>query len=135
MADRNPYLIVGVDFGASRDEARHAFARAARRTRREGGTWSIEDLNWALHEIEALEQNPADLVDHYRVPANPRVFEPAGVGLFRPTPIRLERRTEPDPKAVEELKATALLELERLLASALGDVDVSPELAYDSEVQ
>src|SRR5947199_206120 len=56
MPDRNPYLIVGVDFGSSGDEARHAFAHAARRIRREGGAWDIEDLNWALHEIEALER-------------------------------------------------------------------------------
>src|SRR5205085_8067286 len=98
-SDRNPYLILGVDFGASGDDARHAFAHAARRIRRQGGAWDVEDLNWALHEIEALESNPADMVSLYRVPADKRVFEPAGEGLFRPSPVPLERRTkENDPE-------------------------------------
>jgi hypothetical protein len=133
LPDRNPYLIIGVDFGASRDEARHAFARAARRTRREGGTWTIEDLNWALHEIDALEQNPADLVGLYRVPADPSVFEPAGVGLFKPTPVALERQTAADEQAVSELKDGAIDELDGLLVAAIGSFDVKADLGYGVE--
>ena len=99
MPERNPYLILGVDFAASGDRARHAFARAARRVRKHGGPWEIEDLNWALHEVEALESSPADLVDVYRVPADPKVFDPAGEGLFRPPPVPLDRRTTPNDEA------------------------------------
>jgi hypothetical protein len=127
VPERNPYLILGVDFGAGADAARRAFALAARRIRRQGGQWEIEDLNWALHEVEALESNPADLVSVYRVPANPEVFEPAGAGLFRPPPIPLERRTTPgDPVALAALRDIAARELDEALATALGALAVVP---------
>ena len=130
MPDRNPYLILGVDFGASGDDARRAFAHAARRIRRKGGVWDVEDLNWALHEIEALEANPADIVELYRVPADPKVFEPAGDGLFRPLPVPLERRTqENDPEATAAVRRAAGQELDELLLTALARLLV-PEAAY-----
>lgn len=130
MPDRNPYLIVGVDFGSSGDEARHAFAHAARRIRREGGAWDIEDLNWALHEIEALESSPVDMVSLYRVPADPQVFEPGGEGLFRPPPVRLERRTtKDDPEVAAATRAAAERELEEVLLASLAAL-VVPEAAY-----
>jgi hypothetical protein len=136
MPDRNPYLILGVDFGASSDDARHAFAHAARRIRRQGGAWEIEDLNWALHEIESLEANPADMVSLYRVPANPAVFEPAGEGLFKPPPVCLERRTEAgDLAAHAEVRTAAAKELEELVlttCAALADVST---LAYPSAAE
>lgn len=119
MPERNPYLILGVDFGADGDTARLAFARAARRVRREGGQWEVEDLGWALHEIEALESKPADLVSVYRVPANPEVFHSAGAGLFRPPPMPMARRTAPgDPDALAGVRAQAARELDRALAVA-----------------
>lgn len=94
MAERNPYLILGVDFGASREDARRYFAHAARRLRRQGGIWTREDLTWALHEIESLEANPGDTVSIFRVPADPGAFDPVGDGLYRPAPVPLARRTE-----------------------------------------
>jgi hypothetical protein len=131
MPDRNPYLILGVDFGASADDARHAFAHAARRIRRQGGAWEIEDLNWALHEIETLEANPGDTVSLYRIPANPAVFEPAGEGLFKPPPARLRRRTQAgDPSALAELRAAAAAELEELVLTAYAAVADASTLAY-----
>jgi hypothetical protein len=93
IADRNPYLILGVDFAASREDARRHFALAARRARREGGRWQREDLTWALHEVENLEARPEDTVDIFRVPADPSAFEPAGEGLYKPAPVPLARRT------------------------------------------
>lgn len=130
MPDRNPYLILGVDFGASGDQARRAFAHAARRIRRSGGAWGVEDLNWALHEIEALESNPADMVSLYRVPADGRVFEPAGAGLFRPVPVALGRRTtENDPEVAAATRAGAAQELDELLLTTLAAL-VIPEAAY-----
>lgn len=134
MPERNPYLIIGVDFAASADDARRAFARAARRSRQGDGAWAREDLTWALNEIEALEQDPADLVSLYRVPANPSVYEPGGAGLFRPPPIPLERQTAPDdPAALTSVREAAARELDELLATALGELAPRPEMAYDLE--
>jgi hypothetical protein len=134
MAERNPYLILGVDFASSHDEARRAFAHAARRVRREGGAWEVEDLNWALHEVEALESDPADLVSIYRVPANPSVFEPGGEGLFRPKPVPLERRTPPDdPESMSQLRRAALAEVDELLLSALAQGVSTPTSPYEME--
>ncbi len=131
MAPRNPYLILGVDFAASHDEARHAFARAARRIRRSDGPWEIEDLNWALHEVEALQANPADTVSLYRVPANSDVFEPGGEGLFRPPPVGLPRRTESsDPEALEGIRRAALHEIDELMLRVLGHLTTSPAPGY-----
>lgn len=93
---RNPYLLLGVDYGAPPDEARRCFARAARRVRRAGttATTTIEDLNWALHEIQSQTGDPADSVTVFRVPADPDVFSPYGDGMFAPPPVALARRTE-----------------------------------------
>jgi hypothetical protein len=131
VPERNPYLILGVDFGASSDEARRAFAHAARRIRRSGGVWDVEDLNWALHEVEALESNPADGVDLYRVPADKAVFDPAGEGLFRPAPVPLARRTEADDAAaLAATRALAARELDELLLQTLGALATPPASAY-----
>src|SRR5215475_7148875 len=98
MDDRNPYLLLGVDFGTPPDAARRSFARAARRLRRAGsGRVSIEDLNWALHEIQNSPADPFDSVTVFRVPANPSVFRPAAEGLFNPPPVPLPRATTTGP--------------------------------------
>ena len=93
--ERNPYLLLGVDYGAPPDVARRSFARAARRVRRAGGsgTTTVEDLNWALHEIQNRQEDPQDSVTVFRVPADPDVFTPRGEGMFRPRPVPLARRT------------------------------------------
>ena len=127
MPERNPYLILGVNFAATSDQARHAFAHAARRIRRQGGAWEIEDLNWALHEVEALESNPADLVSIYRVPADRKVFDPAGEGLFKPPAVALARRTEArDPAAVADVQREAAREVDELLLSAITALTAAP---------
>jgi|SRR5947209_1564272 len=132
MRERNPYLILGVDFAASADDARRAFAHAARRIRRQGGAWSIEDLNWALHEVEELESNPADIVSLYRVPADPQVFTPAGEGLYRPPPVPLPRRTATnDPAATEEVRHAAARELDETLLTVLGALIEPPTEPYE----
>jgi hypothetical protein len=128
--ERNPYLIIGVDFAASAEEARHAFAHAARRIRRQGGAWAVEDLTWALHEIQTLEQNPRDLVSIYRVPANPGVFEPAGEGLYRPAPVPLARQTDASRDAVDALRRDAAREVDALLLD-LCCTAAAPTPIYD----
>jgi hypothetical protein len=132
VAERNPYLILGVDFAVSGDVARRAFAYAARRLRREGGAWEVEDLNWALHEIEELHANPADLVSVYRVPANPSAFEPSGEGLFRAPPVALARRTpQLDPESLVAVRGQAGRELDELLVNAFRESLALPENGYE----
>jgi hypothetical protein len=134
MPERNPYLILGVDFAASGDQARRAFAHAARRLRRHGGVWDIEDLNWALHQVEELEENPANSVDIYRVPADPHAFDPVGDGLFRPGPARLQRRTPAtDQQALTEVRTAALSELDDLLIAEIGQTVPIPANGYELE--
>jgi hypothetical protein len=136
MPDRNPYLILGVDYATSSDDARRAFAHAARRIRRQGGAWQVEDLNWALHEIEALEANPADLVSIYRVPADPTVLRPAGEGMFNPPPAVLKRRTPAqDEEAIGQVRAAAAAELDGLLLDTLGDIIETPSAGYALEAR
>ncbi|MGW4210924.1 hypothetical protein ACWEIJ_23235 [Lentzea sp. NPDC004789] len=116
MDSPNPYLLLGVDYGADAATARRSFARAARRIRRAGGdaAVSIEDLNRALHEIQQRDDDPADAVDQFRVPANPGVFQPGRTGMFAPAPRPLARRTEvgeSDVDVVEGWLADDLWEL------------------------
>jgi hypothetical protein len=93
--DRNPYLLLGVDFGTSREAANVAFARKARALRRAGpeGRERLTELTWALNQIDEALVDPERAIDVYRIPADPDAFDPDGSGLFRPPPERLERRT------------------------------------------
>lgn len=116
MAERNPYLILGVDYGAPGDLARRRFAAAARRIRRAtDSTVTVEDLNWALHEVESNKLDPFDAVDIYRVPADPAVFEYDGAGLFRPVPVLLERRTRSNAEAADAQRAAAVRDVADLV--------------------
>ena len=52
--DRNPYIILGIPFGASRAEANAAFARKAQALKREGGSPSRRACGNALGRIDHL---------------------------------------------------------------------------------
>lgn len=84
MERRNPYLVLGVPFGASRDEATRAFARRTKSLRRLGaaGRSRHTDLTGALHEIESTRSDPAAAMAPYRVPADPRAAALTADGLF-----------------------------------------------------
>jgi hypothetical protein len=128
MDNHNPYLLLGVDYGADAAVARRSFARAARRMRRAGGeaAVSIEDLNRALHEIQQRDHDPADAVDQFRVPANPRVFRPGSTGAFAPAPRPLARATEvseSDVDVLEEWLADDLWELLGAITPRLTQFD------------
>jgi len=99
---RNPYLILGLPYGSDRADATKAMARRSRIARREPEfPYSLEDLTWALNQIEAQIDDPTSSLDTYRVPADPSVLDlPPGPGILRPPPVRMERRTEP-PSADE----------------------------------
>lgn len=105
---RNPYLMLGVDYGASREEVTAAYTRRSRVARADSGyPYSIDDLVWALDEIEGIDgtgavpaagAQSAALV--FRVPADPSVYEPPpGPGLLRPEPVPLRRRSRPAPRS------------------------------------
>lgn len=94
---RNPYLILGLDYGASLREARRAMARLTKRLKSaDDSPYSSEDLTWALHQIEQVNKDPEAGVDIFRVPANRSVFQlKEGEGLFSPPARPLPRRTSP----------------------------------------
>ena len=125
---RNPYLILGVPYGASKSEAANAFAQATRRLRREpDGPYSLEDLNWALHQVEQVQDDPESAVAIFRVPANPEVYAVRGHGLLRPEPQPMSRQSPPaDEELHESLAAAAGAELLRYLLDEHG-VSVTPE--------
>lgn len=96
---RNPYVILRVPFGASRDVATAAFAKQARGLRRvPGGATRLTELTWALNQIEQLELAPHLNLDVYRIPADDRLLFPAAPGVLNPPPERLERRS-PDAES------------------------------------
>ena len=135
MPERNPYLILGVDYGSSGDQARRAFAHAAKRLRRKGGIWEVSDLNWALHEIEALETNPADMVSFYRVPGDASAYTPPGGGLLNPPAVPLARRTpERDEETIAEVRRRALREIDDSILASVHAGQQMPANGYELEV-
>jgi hypothetical protein len=116
---RNPYLMLGVDYGTPPDQARRSFARAAKRVRRAAGSpITTEDLTWALHQIESRDTDPSDLVAEFRVPADKEVYEPGGVGLFAPPPRPLDRTTVTTEADLDAVRSGLADELSVLLAAA-----------------
>ena len=130
MVDRNPYLLLGVDYGCPPDAARKSFARAARRVRRAtASAVTTEDLTWALHEVQERKTDPFDDVSVFRVPADPEVFTPSGHGLFAPAPVRLARRTSTRQSDVDLLANGLADDVSELFAEALTHV-VSFDYGY-----
>lgn len=73
--DKNPYVILGIPFGASRAEANAAFAKKAQALKREGGSLDqMTDLTWALQPIGVAIKEPATAMELYRIPADPEAF-------------------------------------------------------------
>ena len=113
---RNPYLILGLPYGSSRAEATKALARRSRAARRDPEfPFSMEDLTWALNQIEAQIDNPESSIDVFRVPADPSVLEiPSGPGLLRLPPTPIERRTKsPTASELNFVNGIVISEIER----------------------
>jgi hypothetical protein len=124
---RNPYVILGVPFGASGEEARAGFARISRRLRQDDESpYSKEDLTWALHQVEQIITNPALAVEVYRIPASPSALTTSDVGVFSPAPHRLPRRTAPSS---EEWEAVMRDAISRALRRELA-IWISPKAEY-----
>ena len=121
MERRNPYFILGLPFGASRDDATRAFLRRTKSLRRLGAAARPlhTDLTWALKEIEERPE-PADAaMSPYRVPGNPGVER--GTGVFDPPPETLPATAAADLDAVRADAAHEYLRhLIRLRAQRVG---------------
>lgn len=125
MTQRNPYVILGVPFGATREQANIAFARAARPLRRLGaaGRDRMTDLTWALNQIDEAIREPEAALWLYRIPADPGLLSPSGTGEFAPAPRRFGRRTGDSSAAVADLRRAAAQEfLRHLLTLQAGRV-------------
>ena len=97
MADRNPFVMLGIPYGAPRDVATRAFARKAKgqRRRRVGeSNADLTDLTWALNQVSEAIRDPRTALDVYRVPADPGALDPLGKGVLRPGPEPMPRTTE-----------------------------------------
>lgn len=118
--DRNPYVLLGIPFGSSRAEATAAFARRAKRLRRErGGESALTELTWAMNQIDEVIRDPDLALGIYRIPADPTTTSPSGPGLFNPEPERLERQTTPG-EDIDLLRQSASAELVRTVVSELA---------------
>ena len=123
-AGRNPYVMLGVPFGASRSTATKAFARKAKGLRTvAGGAARLTELTWALNQIEEALKDPRTALHIYRVPADEGALIPAALGVLRPGPEPMERTTPPSQGAwqrlIQETRAEAVAALQRELASVV----------------
>jgi hypothetical protein len=85
MERRNPYLVLGIMFGATPDEAREALARRLKAVRADDDSAARQDgLRAALRQIESGPQPAASGLTPYRVPADPDALAVTGSGLFAP---------------------------------------------------
>lgn len=134
---RNPYLILGVDYGASKDDARRAAARVLRKLKSASNSpYTAEDVTWALHEVEHVNDDPEAGVTIFRVPASPGLLAmKPSKGIFAPPP-RPEPRSSP-PSSDEDLQriaSSALVELaSHLLTGFAAVVDTQPIYAAGEE--
>lgn len=127
---RNPYLILGIDYGASKDDARRAGARVLRKLKsKPDAPYTTEDVTWALHEVEHVNDDPEAGVDIFRVPASKSSFDLSpSEGLFapasRPEPRSSSPSTEED---IQRLAAGAIAELASgLLTEFASVIDTKP---------
>ncbi len=115
---RNPYVLLGVPFGASRDVAQAAFAKRARRLRRKpDGADLLTDLTWALNQVDEVLRQPDLAVDVYRIPADPSALVPDRPGILNPEPEPLAPRYSLD----DEAKREALLSVYREAIEVVSD--------------
>jgi len=119
---RNPYIVLGIDFGTPVDEAKKAFASVSRRLRRHADPpFTLEDVTAAEHEVKQLT-DPSGSTGIFRVPADPGAYEMEGAAeLLSLAPRNLPRRTPPSPEgAAAELEALSLAFEARTLDAALA---------------
>jgi hypothetical protein len=119
---RNPYIMLGIPFGSSREAALAAFARKSRPLRRQGrqGNQAMTDLTWALNQVSELIREPDVNMSLFRIPADPDAFSYDGSGVLRPRPESLQRRYRDADGALEALRQRASQEYLRYLTLLLA---------------
>lgn len=120
---RNPYIILGIPFGSSRELALTAFARKSRPLRRagRGSAAQLTDLTWALSQVTELIKDPDANLALFRIPSDPDAFSFEGAGVMRPKPETLERRYTNAEGAVRALQQRASQEYLRYLTVLLSE--------------
>lgn len=123
MEHRNPYILLGIPYGSSRELALTAFARKSRDLRRQGreGRVAMTDLTWALSQISEVTRNPQAALDIYRIPADPDAFRFSGSGALEPGVEHVPRRYREVPGAEEALRRRAAQEYLRYLVALTGE--------------
>jgi hypothetical protein len=123
VATRNPYVILGIPFGSSREEANIAFARKARQLRRLGteGRGRMTDLTWALNQVDEGIRHPDAAMEIYRIPADPEAFTVRAAGVLAPPPETMPRHSGDPQAALDEVRAAAALEYLRYLVLLRAD--------------
>jgi hypothetical protein len=98
---RNPYVLLGLPYGADLADAQRAFARRSREARwGDHEAVDVGDLTWALEQIEAHHADEAAGYGTFRIPTHPHALEPpAGFGLLRPAPRPAPRQAAPSTDA------------------------------------
>jgi hypothetical protein len=128
MADRrNPYVMLGIPYGAPKDVANRAFVRRAKGQRRRrvsdvSTSTDLTNLTWALNQVSENTRDPRTALHVYRVPADPAAFEPDGEGVLRPGPELMGRTTDSS-----EGERVRLLEAARLEAVAALQAQISSD--------
>jgi hypothetical protein len=120
---RNPYLILGIPYGASRGEARRAAVARTRELRqRQKAVYAPDDVNWALHQVEQVLDDPDSAVGVFRVPAAPGVLDaPTREGLFNPKAEVLDRTTtQLSDEDYDRIRREAAAAVSRRVIEALG---------------
>ncbi len=124
----SPYLILGVDVGATPAEANRAFARRVKQVAAGEVSLSQEDLNWAQSQFRRPEELQGSL-EFLRVPIGSAVRPEVPEGtLFRPAPEPLPRRTPPvDEEAYGAMRSEVL---RAALIELLRTFDAVPRAPY-----
>jgi hypothetical protein len=88
MSLRNPYLILGLPFGASREEVDRAFERRRGPLQASADEHRDElaDLEWAVRRIKEGPDDPSLETLVYRLPSDADAMRADGGGVFAPPP-------------------------------------------------
>lgn len=125
---RNPYLILALSFGADEEDARSSFARLSKQARTGVGAHTLDDLTWALQQIEHELSEPWENVSLYRVPAIPEAYLPLQTIEAVPAPKPMPRQTPSGSGRAAIERAVAV----ELAQASLSQVSAHPPAPYSA---